>query len=75
MITSLSALEISDQYQALMKILETDPTLLGDFLSSPVNMETKEIYPISNYGSGNVTVLYGTGIVGRCVDSGGNPFM
>lgn len=51
MITSLSALEISDQYQALMKILETDPTLLGDFLSSPVNMETKEIYPISNYGS------------------------
>ena len=50
-ITSLSALEISDQYQALMKILETDPTLLGDFLSSPVNMETKEIYPISNYGS------------------------
>ena len=50
-ITSLSALEISHQYQALMKILETDPTLLGDFLSSPVNMETKEIYPISNYGS------------------------
>ncbi len=51
LILNLNALEMSEQYQEIIKILETDPDLLGSFLSSPVNMETKEIYPIANYGS------------------------
>lgn len=51
LILHLNALEMSEQYQEIIKILETDPDLLGSFLSSPVNMETKEVYPIENYGS------------------------
>lgn len=50
-IVSLGALEMSEQYQQLMTILKTDPEMLGEFISSPVNMETKEVYPIKNYGS------------------------
>lgn len=40
-----------EQYQEIMKIIETDPTLLGSFISSPVNLETEGIFEIDNYGS------------------------
>ncbi|MBO5525071.1 MAG: YhgE/Pip domain-containing protein, partial [Roseburia sp.] len=40
-----------EQYQEIMKIIETDPELLGSFISSPVNLETVGIYEIENYGS------------------------
>lgn len=40
-----------EQYQEIMKIIETDPTLLGNFISSPVNLDTVGIYEIENYGS------------------------
>lgn len=37
--------------QKLMEILKTDPELMGDFMSSPVKIETHQLYPIKNYGS------------------------
>ena len=51
LIVKLDSLGMSDQYQTVVKLLKTDPESLGSYLSSPVNMETKEIYPIENYGS------------------------
>ena len=51
LIVKLDSLGMSDQYQTVVKLLKTDPESLGRYLSSPVNMETKEIYPIENYGS------------------------
>ncbi len=51
LIVKLDSLGMSDQYQTGVKLLKTDPESLGSYLSSPVNMETKEIYPIENYGS------------------------
>lgn len=51
LIVKLDSLGMSDQYQTVVKLLKTDPESPGSYLSSPVNMETKEIYPIENYGS------------------------
>lgn len=51
LIVKLDSLGMSEQYQTVVKLLKTDPESLGSYLSSPVNMETKEIYPIENYGS------------------------
>lgn len=51
LIVKLDSLGMSDQYRTVVKLLKTDPESLGSYLSSPVNMETKEIYPIENYGS------------------------
>lgn len=50
-ITDLVELRQDEQYQQLMEILETDPGLLGNFISSPVNLDTVGIYEIENYGS------------------------
>jgi putative membrane protein len=50
-IADFVTLRSDEQYQELMEILESDPTLLGEFISSPVNLDTVEIYAIENYGS------------------------
>lgn len=50
-IADLVELRQDEQYQQLMEILETDPGLLGNFISSPVNLDTVGIYEIENYGS------------------------
>lgn len=39
------------KYQELLDILETDPALLGDFVASPVTLETVGVYEVENYGS------------------------
>lgn len=44
-------LQQDEQYQEIMKIVESDPELLGNFISSPVNLDTVGIYEIENYGS------------------------
>lgn len=46
-----AALSEDEQYREIMEILESSPELLGDFISSPVNLDTVEIYAIENYGS------------------------
>lgn len=45
------ALSEDEQYREIMEILESSPELLGSFISSPVNLDTVEIYAIENYGS------------------------
>lgn len=45
------SLRQDEQYQELLQILESDPDLLGSFISSPVNLDTVGIYEIENYGS------------------------
>lgn len=53
-IADLVELRQDEQYQQLMEILETDPGLLGNFISSPVNLDTVGFYEIENYGSAMV---------------------
>jgi putative membrane protein len=50
-ISDIVNLQSDEQYQELMEILESDPTQLGEFISSPVNLNTVEMYAIENYGS------------------------
>ena len=50
-ITDFTTLRQDEQYKQLMEILETDPQQLGNFISSPVNLDTVGIYEIENYGS------------------------
>lgn len=50
-ITDLISLQQNEQYQQLIEIIQSDPALLGEFISSPVSIETVEIYEIENYGS------------------------
>jgi putative membrane protein len=50
-IVQLTELSTNKEYQEFVKLLKTDPTLLGDFVSSPVTMDTEQIYQIDNYGS------------------------
>ena len=72
-ITSLSALEISDQYQAFDENLRDRPDFVRRFLIFSGQYGDERDLSDFQLWFGNVTVLYGTGIVGRCVDSGGNP--
>ena len=50
-ITGLNSFENDEQYQELVDMLKTNPEQLADFVSSPVKLETQQIYPIANYGS------------------------
>lgn len=50
-IADILSLEQDEQYQEIMDIVETDPTMLGNFISSPVNLDTVGIFEIENYGS------------------------
>lgn len=50
-VTSLRAFETDEQYQELADMLKTDPKQLAEFISSPVHLETEQIYPVANYGS------------------------
>lgn len=50
-ISQLKGLDSNEQYQELKELIKSDPTLLGEFMSSPVNLDTKSFYPIKNYGS------------------------
>ncbi len=40
-----------EQLQKLIEILTQDPTLMGDFMSAPVQIEQISYYSIENYGS------------------------
>lgn len=47
----ITALSTDEQYKQVIDILKTDPGILGEFMSSPVVLNTEEVYPIENYGS------------------------
>ncbi len=53
----LDSVDESERYDELIRILSTDPEVMSEFFSSPVQMNTVEVYAIENYGSG-VTPFY-----------------
>ena len=50
-IAEITELESNEQYQEILEMVKADPALLGEFISSPVNLDTVEAYHIDNYGS------------------------
>lgn len=55
-IDSLSSREL---LQKALSFMQGDPESYGTFFASPIQMDTKRIYPVENYGSG-VTPFYTT---------------
>lgn len=51
LINQVSELRSSDQYSMLIKLIESDPDLVADFISSPVGLKSESAYPIANNGS------------------------
>ncbi|MGL5438980.1 MAG: YhgE/Pip family protein [Filifactoraceae bacterium] len=50
-IKELESVESDERFSKLIEIISENPELAGDFISSPVLVDTNEIYPIENYGS------------------------
>ena len=50
-ILDISELNNSEDYKELVNILKTDPSLLGSFFSSPVQLDSEPVYEIKTYGS------------------------
>ena len=50
--TELSSIPDDERVEKLLDLMKTDPDIMGDFISSPVELTTVELYPIENYGSG-----------------------
>ena len=48
---SLKALSGDGQYNEMMNLLKNDPTLMAEFVASPVSLKTEKVYPIATYGS------------------------
>lgn len=52
LITDMQSLNENEQYQQLLKLIETDPELIADFVSKPVAINNKALYAVENNGSG-----------------------
>ena len=50
--TDLAALRSSDALGDLHDVLDMDADDVADFMTSPVDLETKTVYPVSTYGEG-----------------------
>ena len=55
--TDIAALRSSEATRELADLLGMEPDKIADFMSSPVTLTTKAVYPVANYGSG-VTPFY-----------------
>lgn len=51
LIADMDDIESNDQYNILMSLIESDPDLIADFISSPVNLDQEPIYAMANNGS------------------------
>lgn len=51
LISDMQQLDSNDQYAMLMKMLETKPEKIADFISEPVDVKTDVVYGIANNGS------------------------
>lgn len=49
--SSLYGIGDSELLQQMVQVLQNEPEKIGMFFSTPVNMETKRVFEISNYGS------------------------
>ncbi len=50
-IADMKDLDKNSQYNTMVSLVQSDPALIADFISSPVNLETEEVYPVANNGS------------------------
>ncbi len=51
MIADIKGLEQNEAYLKIVNLLQSDPDLLSDFISSPVEIADEYIYPVENNGS------------------------
>ena len=51
MIADIKSLGQNEAYNKLLDLLKSDPDLLSDFISSPVEISDEYIYPVENNGS------------------------
>lgn len=51
LIHDMEDLEANDQYQLLIKLIETDPEIIADFIVEPVELNKQPIFPMENNGS------------------------
>lgn len=51
LIHDVEHLEENEQYTMLLRLLNTDPGEISDFISEPIVLTTKAIYPMENNGS------------------------
>lgn len=51
LIADMNDIESNSQYNILMSLIESDPELIADFISSPVNLDEEPIYAMENNGS------------------------
>ena len=51
LIEEMKDVEQDDQYSMVINLIETDPSFIADFVSSPVNLEENPVYPVENNGS------------------------
>ncbi len=51
MIAEIKSISQNEAYLKIMELLKSDPDLLSDFISSPVEIADEYIYPIENNGS------------------------
>lgn len=51
LLDTLGAVEKDERFAKLLDIIREDPGAVADFLSSPVAVETTQVYPVENYGS------------------------
>lgn len=50
-IDEVESVSESERLAKIMEIMKNDPETMGNFLSSPVELEENHVYPIENYGS------------------------
>lgn len=51
LIDDMEAMGENEQYQMLLQLLETDPAIIADFVSSPIDINQQNMYAIENNGS------------------------
>ena len=51
LISDMQSLEGNDQYAMLMSLIQTDSSIIADFISSPINLDSKPVYAVANNGS------------------------
>ena len=51
LIAEIKAIGQNEAYQKIMELLQSDPDLLSDFISRPVEISDDYIYPVENNGS------------------------
>ena len=50
-LSELNEVEDGEKYDQFIRILSTDPEVMGEFFASPVTIQTERVYPVENYGS------------------------